>query len=69
MLVGKNYLKRVNSTDRRRFNLELTTNGNDLLQKIQPLINEHRNMALNEIPENELQILQAALSKITLTVQ
>ena len=70
LLVRKNYLLReFNTSDRRRFDLELTATGKNLLQQIQPLIVSNRSTALNGISDENLQILQSELEKITSNVQ
>ena len=70
LLVRKNYLlRKFNTTDRRRFDLELTATGKNLLQQIQPLIVSNRSTALNGISDENLQILQSELEKITSNVQ
>jgi len=70
LLVRKNYLlRKFNTSDRRRFDLELTATGKNLLQQIQPLIVSNRSTALNGISDENLQILQSELEKITSNVQ
>lgn len=70
LLVRKNYLlRKFNTSDRRRFDLELTATGKNLLQQIQPLIVSNRNTALKGISDENLQILQFELEKITSNVQ
>ena len=70
LLVRKNYLlRKFNTNDRRRFDLELTATGKNLLQQIQPLIVSNRSTALNGISDENLQILQFELEKITSNVQ
>ena len=70
LLVRKNYLlRKFNTSDRRRFDLELTATGKNLLQQIQPLIVSNRNTALKGISDENLQILQSELEKITSNVQ
>jgi len=70
LLVRKNYLlRKFNTSDRRRFDLELTATGKNLLQQIQPLIVSNRSTALKGISDENLQILQSELEKITSNVQ
>jgi len=70
LLVRKNYLlRKFNTNDRRRFDLELTATGKNLLQQIQPLIVSNRSTALKGISDENLQILQSELEKITSNVQ
>ena len=70
LLVNKNYvLRNFNPKDRRRFDLQLTIVGKKLLEEIQPLVNQNRKSALTGLSEQELAVLQSALSKIMINVQ
>ena len=70
LLVNKNFvLRNFNPKDRRRFDLQLTIVGKKLLEEIQPLVNQNRKSALTGLSEQELAVLQSALSKIMINVQ
>lgn len=64
-MVRKKYLIRtLNKEDRRRFNLEITTKGKDVLKTLPPIIQNNRNSSLSGITKNELQQLEIILNKI-----
>src|SRR5690606_13394200 len=55
LLVRKGFLRRSDHpTDRRRFELTVTQEGNDLLQQVRPRILKNRKIALAGIAEEEL---------------
>jgi DNA-binding MarR family transcriptional regulator len=65
LLVAKKYLLRdFHLADRRRFALSLTEQGNNVIQKLRPYTAENRKTALNGLSKNEIENLQATLSKI-----
>jgi len=65
LLVQKGYLSRnLKSQDRRRFELTLTNEGNDIIKKMQPYIQINRTQALKNITDEELMNLQSTLLKI-----
>lgn len=65
LLVQKGYLSRnLKSQDRRRFDLTLTAEGNNILEKMQPYIQINRTQALKNITEEEIINLQSTLLKI-----
>jgi MarR family transcriptional regulator for hemolysin len=65
LLVQKGYLSRnLKSQDRRRFDLTLTKEGNDIIEKIQPYIQINRTQALKNITDEEIMNLQSTLLKI-----
>jgi len=69
LLVQKKYLERYfHSTDRRRFELSLTEEGKDVLQKLQPYINANRDTALAGLTDADINKVQAVLSRIILNV-
>ena len=65
LLVKKGYLSRnLKTQDRRRFELTLTNEGNDIIKKMQPYIQINRTQALKNITDEELINLQSTLLKI-----
>ena len=69
-MVNKNFIKRsMNSSDRRRFNLEITEKGREVLQTLPAIIQNNRETSLIGISKNELMQLQAILNKIRLNCQ
>lgn len=65
LLVQKGYLSRKSkSQDRRRFELTLTDEGNDIIKKMQPYIQINRAQALKDISDEEIKNLHSTLSKI-----
>lgn len=66
LLVRKGFLKRSDHpTDRRRFELTLTAEAEDLLGQVRPRILKNRRIALEGIEEEELAIARKVLAKIT----
>ena len=65
LMVEKKYLKRsMNEHDRRRFKLEITSKGKEILVNLSLIISENRNKSLNRITQKELQQLETILNKI-----
>lgn len=65
LMVGKGYLERsVNPKDRRRFIVELTPKGKEILEKLAPVIVENRKKAFAGISGEELIQLEKTLYKI-----
>lgn len=65
MLVKSNYLSRsFHASDRRRFNLELTEKGRELIEKLKPYTAQNRKKALEGISDNEIKQLKQTLEKI-----
>lgn len=65
LLVRKGFLKRSDHpTDRRRFELTLTADGEDLLEQVRPRILKNRRIALEGIEEQELAIARKVLARI-----
>jgi MarR family transcriptional regulator, transcriptional regulator for hemolysin len=65
LLIKKGLLKReVHSSDRRRFTLELTTEGRKLITKITDVVEQNRAIALQGITENELIHMKETLNDI-----
>ena len=64
-MVEKNYLSRsLNNQDRRRFNLEITKKGKEVLKLLPPIIQKNRASSLAGITKNELNQLGDILNKI-----
>jgi DNA-binding MarR family transcriptional regulator len=64
-MVKKKYLIRsMHSEDRRRFNLDITSKGKEVLKILPNIIERNRNSSLNGISKNELEQLQSTLGKI-----
>ena len=65
LLIKKGLLKReVHSSDRRRFTLELTTEGRKLINKITGVVEQNRAIALQGITEKELIRMKETLNEI-----
>ncbi|WP_298902171.1 MarR family transcriptional regulator [uncultured Psychroserpens sp.] len=64
-MVQKKYLKRsMNPEDRRRYKIEITNKGKDVLETLPPIIHHNRKSSLKGISKNELNQLEIILSKI-----
>ena len=65
LLVRKGFLKRSDHpTDRRRFELTLTPEGEDLLVQVRPRILKNRRIALEGVEEEEMAIARKVLARI-----
>jgi len=65
LMVKKKYLKRsMNNQDRRRYNIEITSKGKEILMKLSLIISDNRNKSLKRITQKELQQLETILNKI-----
>ena len=65
LMVNKKYLKRsMNKVDRRRFTLELTAKGKDVLETLPPIILSNREKSLEGISKEEIIQLETILKKI-----
>ena len=65
LMVNKQFLKRsMNTEDRRRFKIEITPKGKEVLNKLEPLIADNRKKAFSGITEEELIQLDITLNKI-----
>jgi len=65
LMVTKKYLKRsINTLNRRRFNLEITPKGKDVLVNLGPIVLDNRTKALHGVTEVELIQLESILEKI-----
>ncbi|MFT4850001.1 MAG: DNA-binding MarR family transcriptional regulator [Sediminicola sp.] len=64
-MVQKKYLKRsMNNEDRRRYKIEITNMGKEVLETLPPIIHYNRNSSLKGITKNELNQLETILGKI-----
>ena len=64
-MVEKKYLKRsLNNADRRRYKLQITSKGEEVLKTLPPIIQNNRNSSLKGITKNELEQLETILNKI-----
>ncbi|WP_296384732.1 MarR family transcriptional regulator [Winogradskyella sp.] len=65
IMVQKKHLKRsMNPKDRRRYKIEITDKGKDVLKTLPPIIHKNRNSSLKGITKNELNQLEIILGKI-----
>ncbi|WP_449398963.1 MarR family winged helix-turn-helix transcriptional regulator [Chryseobacterium wanjuense] len=66
LLVKSEYIVRnINSEDRRKTDLEVTESGKDIIRKVQNLIENNRETALQDVSEEELETMNSALLKIS----
>jgi len=64
-MVKKKYLKRsMNNEDRRRYKIEITVKGRQVLETLPPIIQKNRKTSLIGITKNELEQLEIILNKI-----
>ncbi|WP_411028822.1 MarR family winged helix-turn-helix transcriptional regulator [Spongiimicrobium sp. 3-5] len=65
IMVKKKYLKRsTNLKDRRRYKIEITQKGNQVLSKLPMVIKSNREQALTGVTQDELVQLEKILNKI-----
>ena len=65
LMVKNKYLKRsINEQDRRRYKIEITSKGKEILVKLSLIISDNRNKSLNRITQKEIQQLENILNKI-----
>lgn len=65
LLIKANYLeKEINPDDRRKFILQVTKSGEEIIKKVQEIVLQNRNKALKGIDAKELEIADAVLRKI-----
>lgn len=66
LLVKSGYVEReINPNDRRKFNLNITSTGNKILDETYAIVLQNRKIALSDITENDIQIMSKTLQKIT----
>lgn len=65
LMVKKEYLTRtINEVDRRKFNLEITEKGKKTIELLTPIIHKNRQIALEGLSEDEIELLDKLLTKI-----
>jgi len=65
LLVKSGYLQRqINPADRRKTILDVTGEGQSIIQKVQHLVLENRQKALADIPTSDIQVANEVLQKI-----
>lgn len=70
IMVKKKYLKRLmNPQDRRRYKIEVTSKGKDILEILPPVIARNRKKALHGLTKDELNQLDEILNKILLNLK
>lgn len=70
LLVQKEYIRRkINATDRRKFELEITEKGNKMIEDIYPIVMENRKQALSGLAEGEVKQLKELLEKLIINCQ
>jgi DNA-binding MarR family transcriptional regulator len=70
IMVKKKYLNRLmNHQDRRRYKIEVTSKGKDILVKLPPVIASNRKKALDGLTKDELIQLEEILNKILLNLK
>ena len=65
LMVQKKYLlRKINESDRRKFNLEITEKGKNTIELLTPIIQKNRQDALEGLSKNEIELLDKLLAKI-----
>lgn len=65
LLVKKKYVQRtIDNNDRRKFVLDITEEGNKIIEKIYPIVAENRKKALTDLNLEEINNLKTQLDKI-----
>jgi DNA-binding MarR family transcriptional regulator len=65
LMVKKDYLIRtIHKEDRRKFNLEITQKGEKTIDLIKPTVQRNREIALNDLSLDEINLLDKMLNKI-----
>ncbi|MCW3161251.1 MarR family winged helix-turn-helix transcriptional regulator [Chryseobacterium oryctis] len=66
LLAKSGYIIReIHSEDRRKTNLKVTDSGKEIIKKVQNLVENNRKIALENISEEEMEIMNNALIKIS----
>lgn len=65
MVKSEYIIRQVHTEDRRKTNLEVTKSGKKIIKDVQKLVEDNRKTALEGITNEELQIMNTALLKIT----
>ncbi|WMX12340.1 MULTISPECIES: MarR family winged helix-turn-helix transcriptional regulator [unclassified Aureispira] len=70
LMTQKDYLvKTIDAQDKRKSKLEITAKGRNTIKKLQPMIQNNRDTALNNVSDEELKQLYGILHKITQNCQ
>lgn len=65
LMVQKNYLiRKINESDRRKFDLEITEKGTKTIELLTPIVQINRKTALNGLSLEEIDLLDKTLNKI-----
>lgn len=65
LLVKKKYVQRkIDTNDRRKFELEITVEGNKIIEMIYPIVIENRKQALMDLDVEEIINLKTQLEKL-----
>jgi DNA-binding MarR family transcriptional regulator len=65
LMEKKNYIKRsINTSNRRRYKIEITSKGTEVLKALTPIVMSNRKNALQGISEEEIAQLEQTLLKI-----
>jgi MarR family transcriptional regulator, transcriptional regulator for hemolysin len=65
LLIKKNYLiRQLHDSDRRRYNLEITSEGKTLMKNIARIVTQNRAIALQNVPNDELGKVRDTLTTI-----
>ena len=64
MVKNKFLMRKMNSDDRRRFNIELTPKTKDILPELNAIINANRAKALQGITQTEMDGVEQTLNKL-----
>lgn len=66
LLVKSEFITRdLHPTDRRKTNLKVTESGKKIITEVQALVESNRKIALKNISDEELEIMNSALLKIS----
>ncbi len=66
LLVNSGYVEReTNTNDRRKFNLNITSLGNQILESTYKIVLENRKKGLEGISKNNIEVMSETLKKIT----
>lgn len=66
LLVKSEFITRtIHSEDRRKTNLEVTVSGKEIIEKVQKLIENNREISLENVSKSELETMNSALIKIS----
>lgn len=66
LMINKNYLiKTIDDADKRKADLKITQSGKEIIEKLNPVIQKNREIALNTLSEQDIKQLYKILNKIT----